>query len=216
MKYLSMSLVSLVLALLMVTFSFAGKKPGEREHAERIAIKYNAKVEVKLWDHTRVDLLNDTHAYEVDWVRKYAEGVGQALYYGVVTNKKPALILLVRDLVKESRYIYRAQTVCARAGVELHLEVIPADPVRNSLTTAPPIYPPYTPPPVKVYMVYDPVGKDWFGKTLFNLSSWGPQTAAEVWTSRKACEKGFSIYLGERSKRSKIKAFVIIPAKDNK
>lgn len=87
----------------------------------RLAPKYNAVAEVKLWDGSRVDLLNEEYAIEADWTHKWAEGVGQCMYYATVTGRKPALMLLVRpgDSYKD---IYRAQTVCTRLGIKLYLE----------------------------------------------------------------------------------------------
>ena len=96
--------------------------PNEREQAERLAPKYEAEVEVVLWDNTRVDLVNETYAIEVDWADKYAQGIGQALYYSIVTNLKPGLILLVKNKEKDRKYIYRAQTVCAKYGIRLWVE----------------------------------------------------------------------------------------------
>ena len=78
-----------------------------------------AQVEFRLWDRTRVDILTKSHAIEVDWAPKWAEGLGQALYYGAVTGKDPGLVLLVKDRNKEARYIYRAQTVAVKHGITL-------------------------------------------------------------------------------------------------
>lgn len=52
------------------------------------------EIEVKLHDKTRVDCLTNTHAIEIDWCHKWAEGVGQALYYSKVTGRKAGLALI--------------------------------------------------------------------------------------------------------------------------
>lgn len=96
----------------------------ERAEALRLAPKYEAEVEVLLWDSTRVDLLSDTYAIEVDWSYKWAECIGQALYYAEVTGRKPACLLLVKDMGQESRFVYRCQTVCAKHGIKLLIEVV--------------------------------------------------------------------------------------------
>jgi len=46
-------------------------------------------VEHRLHDGTRVDILTATHAIEADWSHKWAEAVGQSLYYSLITGKKP-------------------------------------------------------------------------------------------------------------------------------
>lgn len=94
----------------------------EAEHVNAIAMKYNAKIEVRLWDKTRVDMLNSEYAIEVDFARKWAEAIGQSLYYGIVTGKKPAIVLLVGT--GEERYVYRCQTVCAARGIKLFTEKV--------------------------------------------------------------------------------------------
>ena len=97
---------------------------GEVEIVRDLAEKYHAKTEVRLWDGTRVDMLNDTYAIECDFSRKWAEAVGQSLYYAELTHRKPMIVLLVRDLRKEQAYVYRAQTVCARQDIRLRLEIV--------------------------------------------------------------------------------------------
>ena len=79
-------------------------------------------VEVRLWDGTRVDYLGKTYAFEIDFADKWAEAIGQSLYYSTVTGKRPAVILLVKDMEKERRYVYRCQTVCAKYGIRLFVE----------------------------------------------------------------------------------------------
>jgi len=96
----------------------------ELQHAKTLAPKYNAQVEVSLWDGTRVDLLNDEYAIEIDWAPKWKESIGQSLYYALVTNKKPAVLLLVKRGEKDKDHIYRCQTVCAKHGIALFIERI--------------------------------------------------------------------------------------------
>lgn len=94
----------------------------ELEECRRLAPKYEAQVEVTLWDSTRCDLVTATHAIEVDWAPKWAEAVGQALYYAELTGLKPGIVLLVRDIASEAKYVYRCQTVTAKHGIKLFIE----------------------------------------------------------------------------------------------
>ncbi len=89
----------------------------EAQHAQQIAIELRGMTEVVLWDRTRVDILTDNYAYEVDWAPKWAESIGQSLYYAELTDKKPGIILLSKR--SEVRFIYRAQTVCAKHNIKL-------------------------------------------------------------------------------------------------
>lgn len=100
------------------------KYPTETQAVQALAQKYDADVEVRLWDKTRVDLVNFRYAIEADWAYKWAEGIGQALYYAEVTKKKPAVMLLVKDMKYEAKYIYRCQTVCSKYDIKLYVEKV--------------------------------------------------------------------------------------------
>ena len=96
----------------------------EREEVERIALRMDAATEVVLWDGSRVDIMTDEYAIEVDWAYKWSEGVGQCLYYAAVSGKKPALLLLwdTRNPTTQRNSLYRAQVVCAKHGIKLMVE----------------------------------------------------------------------------------------------
>ena len=89
---------------------------------KKLAPKYgNAELEYRLPDSTRVDMLNSTEAIEVDWAEKWAEGVGQALYYAELTGKKPAIILLFRKS-DDKIFFLRCQVVCTKYNIKLYAE----------------------------------------------------------------------------------------------
>lgn len=52
--------------------------------------------EYRLDDGTRVDLLFEDKACEIDWATKWAEGIGQSIYYGLKTERPPLVILLAK------------------------------------------------------------------------------------------------------------------------
>ena len=52
--------------------------------------------EYRLDDGTRVDLLFEDKACEIDWANKWAEGIGQSIYYGLKTERPPLVILLAK------------------------------------------------------------------------------------------------------------------------
>lgn len=196
--------VTCVLVLFLTSTCYAG----EREQVERIAEKYHAKTEVRLWDNTRVDLLNETHAIEVDWSHKYSEGIGQAIYYAAITGKKPGLVLLVKDLRTEQRFIYRAQIACIAAGVDLYVETLPKPKLGRQPSVA-------NDTPIRVYFIHDPVDDKWYSKGNLGLTAWGDQREAYVWTVRRNVERTLMTLFGRRAERCIIKAFILIPAKDN-
>ncbi len=83
------------------------------------ALGETAEWEVRLWDRTRVDIVHGNNAIELDWASKWAEGIGQSLWYAATTRKDPVLCLICTDIMDQGRFIYRAQTVTFRAGIKL-------------------------------------------------------------------------------------------------
>lgn len=79
--------------------------------------------EYVLPDRTRVDCLTENFAIEFDWGYNWAESIGQSLYYGIMTERTPAVVLLLRD--GEERFITRFET--ASQGLGIHLFVYYVD-----------------------------------------------------------------------------------------
>ena len=65
--------------------------------------RVGGKTEVVLPDKTRVDCLTSEYAIEFDFGSKWAESIGQALYYSLQTGKKAGIVLI---LEKASDYKY--------------------------------------------------------------------------------------------------------------
>jgi hypothetical protein len=113
-----------IAAAILLALTTLNLHAGEVEESRRLASKYKAKTEVVLWDRTRVDLLNDEYAIEVEWAPKWAESIGQSLFYAIMTDRKPAVIVLVKDKKAEARYIYRLQIVAAKHGIKVYIEEV--------------------------------------------------------------------------------------------
>ena len=64
--------------------------------------------EAVLWDMTRVDCLARDYAVEFDFAKKWAESVGQALYYAKMTGKKPAITLILTSPA-DYKYVKRVE-----------------------------------------------------------------------------------------------------------
>jgi len=61
---------------------------------------------VVLPDKTRCDCLTDTHAIEFDFGKKWAEAMGQSLYYSLQTGKRAGIVLILES-VKDRKYLIR-------------------------------------------------------------------------------------------------------------
>ena len=59
-------------------------------------------------DKTRIDCLTKTHAVEFDFAKKWAESVGQALYYSAVTGKRAKVVLIINQ-PREMMYLKRVE-----------------------------------------------------------------------------------------------------------
>ena len=66
-------------------------------------------MEVVLPDRTRCDCLTQTHAIEFDFGSKWAEAIGQSLYYSLQTGKRAGIVLIL-EKSKDYRYWIRLNT----------------------------------------------------------------------------------------------------------
>ena len=70
---------------------------------------HNGITEYKNKDFTRVDCLTYTHAVEFDFAKKWAESIGQALHYSLITGKRGMVVLILENPKLEMVYYYRVK-----------------------------------------------------------------------------------------------------------
>ena len=112
----------LVLITLFVGLSsnaYVTHEHNEYSYQKAWAEKHNAIIEYKLDDYTRVDCLTPTHAIEFDFYNKWAEAVGQALYYSLKTGKKPMVILILENPQKQMIYFNRVKQLANAYNFEV-------------------------------------------------------------------------------------------------
>ena len=106
-----MKIASILLFMMSLASSAAaGHLHPERYYQERWCNEIGGQMEVVLDDGTRVDCLTDEYAVEVDFAKKWAEGIGQALYYAEKTGRRPG-VLLIMENDKDARYLDRLDVV---------------------------------------------------------------------------------------------------------
>ena len=76
------------------------------------------KKEFRLWDATRVDCLTKEYAIEFDFAKKWAESIGQSLYYAKMTGKKPAVVLILTS-INDMKYVKRVERL--NNGIQIFL-----------------------------------------------------------------------------------------------
>ena len=82
-------------------------KHNEASYQQAWCSMHNGITEYENSDKTRVDCLTATHAVEFDFSNKWAESVGQALHYGVMTGKKPMVVLILENPKHQKVYYDR-------------------------------------------------------------------------------------------------------------
>ena len=112
--------VSILLsAVSLLTFQTPGSDANELEWTKHIAAVKGGVHQYVCPDRSRVDVLTDEYAYEVEWVNKWKEAPGQAVLYGLLTNKKPAIVLLMKGNTSDKIYYLRCLAVCGKLGIRL-------------------------------------------------------------------------------------------------
>lgn len=85
-----------LLFLIFIVFPVqAAHQYKEKDYQEVWCKKAGGITEYVLDDGARVDCLTDDYAIEFDFAQKWAEAVGQSLYYALKTGKKPGIVLIL-------------------------------------------------------------------------------------------------------------------------
>lgn len=108
----------ILLSLLFMSPAWAKRLHYEATYQNKWCTEMCGKQEYELDDKTRVDCLTKTHAIEFDFANKVYEGIGQSLYYGIKTKKKPGIVLIVENPKKEQKYINRMKRVARKKGID--------------------------------------------------------------------------------------------------
>ena len=114
MAYKIMSMCFLCLlcfGLNTYAYQYEDKKYNEVDYQKSWCDLHNGIIEYQNQDFTRVDCLTSTHAVEFDFAKKWAESIGQALHYGLMTGKKPMVVLILNNPQKQMCYYYRVKNI---------------------------------------------------------------------------------------------------------
>ena len=111
------ALVALLAAFLLLS-GFIRPQP-ERIYQERWCKAMGGSMEVVLDDGARVDCVTKDYAVEVDFAPKWAESIGQSLYYALALSKQPAVLLIV-DKDKDYRFTGRLRRVARKYHIKVY------------------------------------------------------------------------------------------------
>ena len=91
----------------------------EKEYQNQWCKTNNGETEVRLQDKTRIDCLTDKYAIEFDFASKWAESIGQALYYASSTGKEAGIVLIIENPEKDLKYLKRLKNVTEKYNIKV-------------------------------------------------------------------------------------------------
>lgn len=122
----------IILILLLIAMPVEAKRIYlEKVYQTQWCNQHNGKMEYRLNDKARVDCVTDTLAVEFDFANKWAECVGQALYYGRQTKKQPACVLIMENGEKDLKYLYRLRRAAYKKGVNMRTYTMKPEQIKN-------------------------------------------------------------------------------------
>ncbi len=111
-------LTPLLLSLLYISAASAHIY-SEKEYQSHWCYANKGKTEVRLADRTRIDCLTDEYAIEFDFANKWAESVGQSLYYAHCTGKNAGIVLILENPKKDLKYLQRLKYIAEKHNIKI-------------------------------------------------------------------------------------------------
>jgi hypothetical protein len=109
----------MIVLLIMLILSGSCEAKDELAISKTWCAAHEGQAEVVLEDGARVDCVTDEYAIEFDYAPKWAESVGQSLYYALMTGKKPGVVLILTDLERQRRDITRLMKLAQKYGIKV-------------------------------------------------------------------------------------------------
>jgi len=107
----------ILLFLFWSATSFAGHDHPEKWYQSQWCAT-RGQAEFVLPDKTRCDCLTPSHAVEFDFGEKWAEAIGQSLYYSLQTGKRAGVVLIL-EKEKDRRYWLRLNSTIMHFGLPI-------------------------------------------------------------------------------------------------
>jgi hypothetical protein len=107
----------------IIRLSLAAGVP-EKDWTVALARKMNGRSEVQV-DRGRVDVITDSYAIEIDFLKKWHEGLGQAIHYGDESIRIGVLALIDENNappdLERLKLLNKIERLCIKSGVKLVL-----------------------------------------------------------------------------------------------
>ena len=126
--------ITLVCFLFLSTFTTlqASRLHPERWYQQQWQAQHGGEIEVVLPDKTRCDWVGEEYALEFDFADKWAEAIGQSLYYASRLNKKAAIVLIIEDEA-DKRFWVRMNAVVKEYHLPIKTYILRGGEARRSL-----------------------------------------------------------------------------------
>lgn len=111
-------LTTVVADLLLFSLAFAGNTRPEKHYQTQWCAEHGGQAEVVLADQTRADCITATHAIEFDFGKKWAEAIGQSLYYSIQTGKRAGIVMIL-EKPKDRKYWIRLNSTIQHFGLPI-------------------------------------------------------------------------------------------------
>lgn len=116
-----MKKIYLIISLLLMSIVMNSQTKQRESYYQKIfAEAINGETEVILSDRARVDILTDEYAIEVDFAYKWAESIGQSLYYAEMTGKRAGVLLIING-DKDTAQINRLMKIAVKYNITVWL-----------------------------------------------------------------------------------------------
>lgn len=110
--------IIIIIVILFPLVAFAEHLYKEKDYQEVWCKAAGGITEYVLDDGARVDCLTDEYAIEFDFGPKWAESVGQSLYYSLKTGKKAGIVLIIEN-DEGGRYLNRLNAVASLYNIKV-------------------------------------------------------------------------------------------------
>jgi len=113
------SITILVIIILIISASRIFAQTHDERYYQLIAAKsLSGSIEYVTKDKSRIDIVTDEYAIEVDFCYHWQESIGQSLFYSLAISKKPGIVIIFKGY-NDYVFLKRLSTVCNAYHIKL-------------------------------------------------------------------------------------------------
>ncbi|MFQ5432683.1 MAG: hypothetical protein ACE5EN_09270 [Nitrospinota bacterium] len=110
----------LVIIFLFLSMTASGATLYPKKHYQESWCKaFNGKMDVPVKNGGHADCVTKEYAVDVEFAHNWKDAVAQSVLYAIMTNKKPAIVLIVENPEWEMKYLDRLKAVTGHLDIML-------------------------------------------------------------------------------------------------